>query len=134
MSDRVEISTRPVIDFDDQYASASVSANAGNNVVAPATIISFRTKTGKKAFLTKIGNAVQAGGESFITFRLLQNKARIYPYDGSQNQWGDPAWLQPLPYRIELPSNALIEITCDNSDAAIAYIATARVFIEYENY
>jgi len=134
MSEEVLIRSRPIVDFDDKYLSANIPVNAGNGTIAPGTVLSFNTRTGKQAFLTKLGNAVQAGGESSITFRVLVNGARLHPYDGSQNQWGDPSLLQGLPVRIALPQNALIKIECDNSDTANIWTATARVFVEYEDF
>lgn len=130
----VELKTKPIIDYQDIYNNASVTASAGTAGNAPVTVISDRIRIGKRAFLSKLGNAVQAGGENYITFRLLLNGSRLWPYDGSQNQWGDPANLQDLPSRLELSQGAMIQIQCDNSDGANAYVATARLFIEYEDF
>lgn len=130
----VELKSKPIIDYQDLYSNATVTAAAGTAGNAPVTVIADRVRVGKRAFLAKLGNAVQAGGESYITFRVLLNGSRLWPYDGSQNQWGDPANLQDLPSRLELSQGALIQIRCDNSDPSNSYVATARLFIEYEDF
>ena len=130
----IDVRTKPVTGVEDPYVTALVPANAGMGTVAPKKIFSVRLRTGVKAFLTKIGNAVQAGGESSVTFYLLLNgNARVHPYDGSQNQWGDPANMAELPERIPLPQGGLLECYANNSDVANSYNATARAFIEYED-
>jgi hypothetical protein len=130
----VQLKTKPVTDYQDLYNSAAVTASAGTDGNAPVTVVSDRVRVGSRAFLAKLGNAIQAGGENYVTFRLLLNGSRLWPYDGSQNQWGDPANLQDLPARLELPQGAMIQIQCDNSDPSNAYVATARLFIEYEDF
>lgn len=129
-----DIRTKPGTGFEDAYSSASVVASAGNNVVAPVKVVSFRVQVGRRAYIRALGNVVAAGGEAFVTFRLLFNGARQHPYDGSQNQWGDPALLQDLPRWLPVPAGALVEVECANSDAANAYTATARVWVEYEDF
>lgn len=131
---RSEIITRPIVGSEDIYNSASVAANAGDGATtAPVTIASKQLKYGRKAFIRSLGNAVQSGGTNVVTFRLLVNGQRLYPYDGSQNQWGDPALMQDLPARIEVPGGAVVAVQCDNSDGANAWVATARVWVEYED-
>lgn len=130
----VIVRTKPVVDFQDIYSSGNVIANAGIAGNAPVTIASDRTRVGKRVFLSKLGNAVSPGGDAYVTFRLLINGSRFWPYDGSNNQWGDPSNLQDMPFRIELPQGALVEIKCDNSDTTNQYEATARIFIEYEDF
>lgn len=125
----VDIRKREVIDFDDQYNTIDAAADTADQAV-----VSFRTKTGKRPYLVALGNGIGAGGAALVTFRLLQNKQRIYPYDGSLNQWGDPTNLQRLIKRIELGQNALIEVMVDNADPANTFESTARLLVEYEDF
>lgn len=132
---RTEIATKPVIDFEDQYVTATVPLNSGNGTtVATFKLISFRLKMGCAAFIRALGNAAAAAGQGALKFRLKVNGSPIFPYDGSLNQWGDPALLQDLPRRIPVPQGALIEVEVDNSDGANAFAGTARVFVDYENF
>lgn len=118
-----------VFDGADPYASVAVAPSARNTIV-----LSERIPVGVKAFIRALGNAVQAGGESSLTFRLKFNGQRVYPYDGSLNQWGDPSQLQNLPARIPVAQGTIVSVECDNSDAANTWTATARVWLEYEQF
>jgi len=132
---RVEIQDRETVGSpEDIYTTATVPAKAGNNVVAPAIVASTRLRIDAKPFLKSLGNAVQPGGESVISFFIRVNGAKLYPYDGSNNTWGDPQNPSELPARIQLPRGALFEIMATSTDAANSWRATGRAFIEYEDF
>ena len=121
---------RPVIDSEDFYpVPAAVLAGAVGQVVLTAQL-----KAGKRAYVRAIGNDVDAAGVTFITFRLLVNGSRRYPYDGTLNQWGPPQLMQELRPRLELPQLATIQVVCDNADAVNAYNVAARIQVEYEDF
>lgn len=130
---RVEIQQTPIVDKEDQYRTLTVPAKSGNMTdTAPFKLLSFTTRHGRRGYIRSLGNAVAAGGESVLTFRLLFNGAFQYPYDGSQDQWGDPAHMQDLPQRIEVPQGTLVEVQVDNSDPTDDFAATARIWMDYE--
>ena len=131
---RVQIQSAPIRDIDNKYASVSVPAGSGNNTsVVIKKILSFQTRFGCRGYIRSIANAVQSGGETFVTFRLLINGAWQAPYDAVQDQLSDPANPIDLPERIPVPQGSLVEIQVDNSDVA-AWIATARVIVDYEDF
>lgn len=133
---RSEIVTKPVIDIEDIYPrSVDIPALSGDGATQPPVVIaSKRLKMGCKAFLRALGNAVQPGGETYLTFQIRVNGAALYPYDGSNNQWGDPALLQDIPQRVDLGQGALLEVVLFNSHATDTFSATARVWVDYENF
>jgi len=135
MPARIEIQSKPLLDKEDQYVSAAVPINSGDGLTtAPFKLISFRTRIGCRGFIRALGNVAAPGGETSLTFRLLFNGARVFPYDGSQVQWGDPALLQDLPQRIEVPQGTTVQVQVDNSSGTDAYVATARVWVDYEDF
>lgn len=136
MSNEVVIYPKRAIDIDDVLATVNVLANTTGTklVFNKLNSTSLRTRTGQKARLVFVGNAVDAGGESVVTFHVLINGTLLpSPYDSFQQALGvtyDPQSRNSVP--LDLPQNALIEITADNSSAT-AYNAFARMRIEYES-
>lgn len=129
-----EIRSKPIVDSEDVYVTATVPLKSGNLTdTAIFKLTSFYTKLHRKGFIRALGNAVAAGGEGQVTFRLLINGGRVYPYDGSQSQWGVPSLMEDLPQRIPVPAGALVEVQADNADTANDWEATVRVWMEYED-
>ena len=137
MSQQVFINQKPAIDFDDFVGSVSNGPSSNANAIkwqSPGQTY-FRTRTGQKAYLVFIGNAVDPGGESKITFHVRVNGAFLRPpYDAFTQAMGETynGWAT-LFARIELPQNAMIEVISDNSDGVNTYVSYARARIEYES-
>ncbi len=137
MAQEVYISQRQAIDFDDKVCSASVAASATLTALTfqDTGLTYFRTRTGRRGYLTFVGNSVAAGGDASITFHLYVNGNPIHqpPFNSFQQALGETynGWSANA-VRFQLPENAMIEIRCDNSDSATAYLSYARLRVEYE--
>lgn len=137
MSQEVIVHQKPVVDRDDRIGTVNVAASGvATPVVWGDTGLNyFRTRTGRRARLTFLGNAVDPGGESFITFHVLVNGAKLLPpYDSFTQALGETfnGWAS-LSLPVELPQNAMVQVIADNSDSANAYNVYNRVRIEYED-
>jgi hypothetical protein len=122
-----EIRKKPVIDDGGDYQNVTA-------VKAVTTLIaSVRLKTGVRAYLVKIGNAVSAGAEDYITWTLKVNgEALDARYVDFSNMITDPSNPEAqLPFEYELPQGALVELYAANSDAANDYGVTGQVQIYY---
>lgn len=128
---------RQVVDFQDKVGSVSVPANStGTNLTFDDGAAFFTTRTGLKPFLTNVSNDVDPGGENKIRFHLKVNGTRInkVPFDSFVQSLGETYKSDArLPYPIELPQGALIEIEAENSDGSTAYNAYSRLRVEYES-
>lgn len=126
MTERVYIESKPVVDFDDKHSVASLLASASGQ-----ELLNFRTRTGRVARLVFLGNDA-GGGDEQVTFHLEVNRNRLYPFDAFQYAVG-PVYdaSAALGSFYELPQNAEVRITADNSDGTNAYRVTVRVRIEY---
>jgi len=120
----LDLIPRKVCDFDDKIAQASVTAGSTSSVV------SFRTKMGKQAYLVAISTAIDSAGVANVVYSLKQDTAKVWPYANLNVQISDPALWSFLPHPIPLNQNALIELSFVNSGAA-AYNCTGRVIIYY---
>lgn len=122
-----ELRKKPVVDDGGAYANVTA-------VKAKTTLIaSLRLKTGVRAFLVKLGNAVSAGAEAYISWSLLVNGAAVDArYINFANMITDPADPESqLPFEIELPQGALVELYAANSDAANDYGVTGQLQVYY---
>lgn len=125
---------KPIVGTDEGYATVTVPVNAGDNLTEPLKVVtSVRAPLNRKCWIRALGNVSGPGGDGSLTFMLKVNGSLIYPYDGSQNQWGDPALLQDLPQWIEIPAGSLVEVLCANSSTTTSYTATARIWTAYQN-
>lgn len=139
MSQEVFVNQKKVVDFDDVIASALISANTtGTKLTFSKNNAAFLvTRTGRRARLVHVGNAVDAGGETSLTFHVHVNGSRVSvpPYDSFQQAMGlTYDGYSRIAVPIELPQGALIEVVVDNSAAGTDYNAFARVRIEYEDF
>ncbi len=125
----VIVHQKPVVDFDDKVAQVTVAASA-----VDTEILTFRTRTGRRARLVGFAFARDSGGEAYVTVRLLSNGAEVYSYGSSVNQWSDPANINRLPVPVDLPQNAYIQVVASNSNTTDGYATTARVQVEYEDF
>lgn len=136
----VNIRTKPVTDADDMVFFKNILASAsGTKLLLDSTDANstfFRTRTGRKARLAFVGNAVGSGGDPYVTFHILVNGNRINkkPYDSFNQALGETfnGWAN-ISAPVNLPENALVEVTADNSDSGNAYDAFCRVRVEYED-
>ena len=141
MPNEVYVRQRRVVDSDDLTAQVLVPKNTAgsetklvwNRQGSPTFI---RTRTGSRARLTFFGNAVDAGGESVVTFHVYVNGNRLPPpLDSFQFALGETFDPQSrLGYPIELPQSAIVEIAAENSSSTTDYNAFGRVRIEYEDF
>lgn len=129
-----KIPNTAIIDYDEKYATATAAVAASASVPTRTTILTLQVKPGKQAWLQFLGNAVQAGGDTFMTFRLLVNRSPYYPFDGSLNQWAPPESNFDLPVAYELPTSCEVQIVVDNSDASNTYTGTGRIRIVYTDF
>lgn len=123
------------IDRDDKVASASIAASTTTKLTFSDGTTNFRTRTGRKGRLTFVGNDVDAGGETYLTFSILVNGARISDpllssFQQAIGETFDPSSSLSVP--LELPQNALIEVSVTNSNGSTAYNAFIRLRVEYE--
>lgn len=128
------IDRKDIIDVDDKYATVTAAVATGATTPTRTTVLTLQSKPGKSSYLYFLGNAIQAGGEAYVTFRLLINGASYYPYDGTLNQWADPSSNIELPIQYEIPVGSKVEIVADNSDTGNTYSATARIRIAYVDF
>jgi hypothetical protein len=133
----VFINQNPVIDSDDKVGSASITHGAGEiPLVYEDGLDYFRTRTGRRARLVFTGNAVDAGGESVITFHVYANGVRLPPPHASfQQALGatyDPQSRLAVP--VNIPQNAYVQVKAENSHATDDFTAYVRVRLEYEAY
>lgn len=136
MAQEVYVYPKQVVDFDDVLATANILASTtGTKLTFNKNNQTFiRTRTGRRCRFVFVGNNVDPGGESSITFHIYINGTLLSPpYDSFQQALGltyDPQSRNITP--IDLPQNALVEIVADNSSGT-AYNAFARLRIEYED-
>lgn len=136
MATEVYLYSKRVYDFDDVngQVNALASTNDQKIVFANNGLTYIRTRTGRKARLAFVGNAVDAGGEPYITFHIVVNGAKARPpYDSFQLALGvtyDGSDRLQVP--VDLPQNAMVEVIVDNSNAS-AFNAYIRIRIEYED-
>lgn len=140
MATEVFVYPKPVVDSDDMVGSALiVKGTTGTKLTfLQSGQTFFRTRTGRKARLVFLGNAVDAGGESVITFHVKVNNVLLPPpYESFQQAMGTTYDAETrLAVPVELPQNALVEVLCDNStdpSSGTDYNAYARVRVEYED-
>lgn len=137
MAQEVYVYPNRVVDSDDKTATvnAVASTNGQKLVFDSDGQTFFRTRTGRRARLAFVGNAVDSGGETYITFHIYSNGNLLRaPYNSFQQALGETfKGSERLQVPIELPQNAMIEITVDNTDTN-AYHAFARLRVEYEEF
>lgn len=138
MAQPVVLYPKPVVDYQEFVFSDSVLASAAIQALTDqATSLKYGyLRTGRRARLAGVANAVSSGGDNFVTFHLYVNGNPIaqVPFNSfslalGETYKGDNR--QALV--VDLPQGALIEVRCDNSDLANAYTATARLRVEYED-
>jgi hypothetical protein len=139
MGQEVLVYQRPVIDIDDLSGqTAALSANGANS--AWTDILTLRTRTGRRARLSLVANAVDPGSETFMLFRILVNGAVIadalYSLFGANNSGAtglsfDPSQRMTRP--IDLPQNAYVQFQAmlQDTSSATTYKAYMRAKIEY---
>jgi hypothetical protein len=123
-----ELRNKPVIDDDGDYQNASIPKSGVDTVVA-----SKRLKTGVRAYLVKIGNAVSAGAETYIKWNLRVNGAPLdQRFADFMNMITDPANPEAqLAKEYEVPQGALVELYAVNSDTTADYSVTGSIQIYY---
>lgn len=135
MSQEVAIHSQ-AIDFDDKTAQVNLGATSTDTplVFDDSGIAYFFTRTGRRGRLTFVGNAVDTGGETKVTFHIKINGTRLQPpYNSFQQALGVTydGW-SSLSVPLDLPQGAMIEVTADNSDST-TYNAFVRLRVEYES-
>jgi hypothetical protein len=109
-------------------------------VVIPMTgveteVCSVKFKSnGRQCYVLFIGNAAGVGGEAVLTFRVLVNGIPLPPYDGTINQWADPARVDTstlLFAAIPCESGDKVQIMAKNSDNTTDWPATGRLLGVY---
>lgn len=123
-----------IIDYDEKYATVTAAVAASATSPTITEIFKFQAKPGKIPWLTFIGNAIQAGGGDYVTFRLQINRSDYYPFDTSLNQWAPPESNYNLEVPYILPTGCEIRVIAVNSDTAATYAATARVRVSYTDF
>lgn len=137
MAQEVYIRQKAVLDIDDVVGTVLVTANStGTQLIWNKGGLGYiRTRTGHKARLAFVGNNVDPGGESVVTFHIYVNGNQLQPpYDSFTQALGityDPSGRLVAP--VDLPQNAMIEVRADNTDPATDYNAFIRLRIEYED-
>ncbi len=135
----VWISQKRAVDADDLTCTLSALANSDGDKALnfPSGNDHFRTRTGRRAFLTFVGNAVDAGGATQITFHLKVNGNRIarQPLDSFSQAMGETynGWAQWI-VRISLPENAMVQLSAENADTGNTYGVYGRIRVEYEDF
>lgn len=139
----VYISPKPPVDFDDKVFQATVVAAATLTPLVlqdGSGLTFFRTRTGRRARLIFVGNAVQPGGEAAITFHIYVNGNPLMypPYDRFKQALGETynGWAN-VSVDIPLPENAMIQVMADNSDDTSPdedWIVDARLRVVYEEF
>lgn len=135
MPQQVSIYPRNIVDQDDKNGSVLVpTTGATTRLVFGDGQSNFRTRTGRRCFISFIGNAVDPGGETQVMFHVLVNGARLQqPYDSFQQAMGlTYDGNSNMNLRLEVPQNAMIEVTAENADTATAYNAFIRMRVDYE--
>ncbi len=137
MATEVFIHQKKVLDSDDKRASALIpKGTTGTKLVFDDGTTFLRTRNGYKARLAFVGNAVDAGGESFVVFTILINGNPVKEFRKFQQALGetfDPQSRMAVP--TDLPQMGLVEVIADNtSDASTGtdYNAFIRLRVEYE--
>lgn len=117
-----------VIDESRDYKT--VTATMG----AETSVCSIKCKSGAAAKLVKVGNAVGAGGENYLTFTLYINGIPCPDYQNFNNMITDPANPEAqLSSEIPLQQAVTIELKVVNSDAGNDYSATGCLVVYYED-
>jgi hypothetical protein len=129
----IEIKKNPTIDYPDDFYTPTPVAIVNNDT--PVTLISAYTKPGKKAFLTALGVNIDAAAQPYVTYNFLQNGVPLFPFVSQQNQFSDPTFIQPLPYRFPLNQATLYSLTAKVSTSGPSSSnAIGRFIIEYEDF
>lgn len=135
----VWVSQKRAIDFDDLTAQKTSLANSDGETALtwPSGLDYMRTRTGRRGFLTFVGNSTDAGGANYITFHVKINGNRIAvpPLDSFTQAMGETynGWAQWI-HKIEIPAGAHVQVTAENSDAGNSYGVYARLRFEYEEF
>jgi hypothetical protein len=135
----VFVDQKPVVDVDDLSGkSSALTANGANS--AWTDVLTLRTRTGRRARLTLVANAVDSGAEVYMKFRILVNGVVIadalYSDFGSTNIGAvgstfDPGQRMVRP--VEIPQNAYVQFQCllQDTSSSTAYRGYIRTRIEY---
>lgn len=124
------INGKPIVKYEEVYKqSGTILGNAGNNALTQSTIT---TQRGLRAFVIRLSQAWSAGMDPKVTWRLLVNKVRRFPYEDSTVQISAPesdAWIVPL----EVPEATDVEMNFDVNGATPANdgTITTRLGIAY---
>lgn len=134
----VIVHQKPVLDADDKVGSATIpKTGASTALTFDNNLDYFYTRTGSRGRLVAVGNDVDAGGTSHITFHIHVNGSRIakIPFDNFTQALGavydtNSGRIPP----IDLPQGAHIQVVCENNDTTTDYGAYIRLRVEYEDY
>lgn len=117
-----------IIDSEDRQAqSATLTVPSTGNVVLTVT-----AKNARRAFLSFVGMAWDAGLDTFLTWRVKLDGAVMYRLLDSTVQIAPPE--QPdkeLTPWIEIPQGSTLTFECDVAAGAVAGKATARMKVYY---
>ena len=119
-----------LLDEDDQAATMLVPPNtAGTLLFGPA---GFKIRPFSRAAIVSYAQAWDAAGNNFLTYHLLVNGAKQYPFEDRAFSiaapYGDTIY---LPRMIEIPQLATVNVSVDLTGAAASVNFTARIGIYY---
>lgn len=138
-ANEVIIRQNATLNVDDKLCSVSLGSGAAETLMTFTDGRTyFYTRTGRRARLMFVGNAVDPGYELYIHFHVYINGTRaLPPYDDFSQAIGltyDPGARMAVP--MDLPQGALIQVKADAPGAVFTSNggAYARLRIEYEDF
>jgi hypothetical protein len=115
----------PVSPPADQEATMSALANT-----LKQTVLDFRLDPHAYPKLVKIGLFAPSSGSSFLTFWPLIN-GQLTSYGAIQSRNSAPDDDNYLPFAINVPRFARVQLLVDNTDPSNAYSVTGRMVLNY---